>query len=115
MTRAAPAKNRKRSAQTAISSIAAPTGLPAFADSSRPSSSLEASSESAIFRRSRLRSWGVVCFHVWNAVSAAFTARSTSSFADAGTFAMTWPLAGFSTSSVSPDAASTNWPPMNCW
>ena len=31
MTRAAPAKNRKRSTQTAISSIAAPTGLPALA------------------------------------------------------------------------------------
>ena len=115
MTREAPAKNRKRSAQTVISSIAAPTGLPALADSSRPSSSAAASSESAILSRIRLRSWGVVFRHVWNAVSAALTARSTSSFADAGTLAMTWPFAGFSMSSVSPDAASTNWPPMNCW
>ena len=68
MTREAPAKNRKRSAQTVISSIAAPTGLPALADSSRPSSSAAASSESAIFSRIRLRSWGVVFRHVWNAV-----------------------------------------------
>ena len=36
MTRAAPAKNRKRSTQTVISSIAAPTGLPAFWLSRRP-------------------------------------------------------------------------------
>ena len=43
MTRAAPAKKRKRSAQTAISSMAAPTGLPALALSSRPSSSALAS------------------------------------------------------------------------
>jgi hypothetical protein len=50
----------------------------------------------------RLRSWGVVFLHVWNAVSAALTARSTSSADDAGTLAMTWPFAGFSMSSVSP-------------
>ena len=28
---------------------------------------------------------------------------------------MTLPSAGFSTSSVSPDAESTHSPPMNCW
>jgi hypothetical protein len=98
-----------------ISSIAAPTGLPALADSRRPISSAAASSESAIFSSSRLRSWGVVSFHVANACSAASTARSTSSLDDPGTLAMTSPLAGFSTSMVSPDAASTKSPPMNCW
>ena len=68
MTRAAPAKNRNRSTQTVISSIAAPTGLPALALSSRPISSAAASSESAILSRIRLRSWGVVFFQVANAV-----------------------------------------------
>ena len=77
--RAAPAKKRNRSTHTVISSIAAPTGLPAFWLSSRPSSSARASRASAIFRRSSERSWGVVFFHVANALSAAFTARSTSS------------------------------------
>ena len=112
--RAAPAKNRNRSTHTVISSIAAPTGLPAFWLSSRPSSSARASSESAILRRSRLRSCGVVFFQLWNAVSAASTARFTSSAADAGTLAMTWPFAGFSMSSVSPLAESTALPPIDC-
>ena len=39
ITRAAPAKKRRLSTTTGISSIAAPTGLPAFFDSRRPSSS----------------------------------------------------------------------------
>ena len=63
MTRAAPAKNRNRSAQTAISSMAAPTGLPALALSSRPSSSALASIASAILSISSERSCGVVFFH----------------------------------------------------
>ena len=114
-TRAAPAKNRNRSTQVRISSIAAPTGLPAFWLSSRPISSAAASSESAILSRIRLRSCGVVFFQVAYACSAALTARSTSSAALPGTLAITWPVAGFSTSMVSPEAASTKEPPMNCW
>ena len=63
----------------------------------------------------RLRSAGVECCHVSNAVAAAFAARSTSSAFDAWTRAMTVPSAGFSTSSSSPDAESTHSPPMSCW
>jgi hypothetical protein len=37
-----------------------------------------------------------------------------SSALDAWTLAMTLPSAGFSTSSVAPDAESTHSPPMNC-
>ena len=79
ITRAAPAKKRRLSTVTGISSIAAATGLPAFFDSRRPSSSARASSPSASFRRARLRSAGVVCCQVSKAVAAASTARSTSS------------------------------------
>ena len=114
MTRAAPAKKRNRSAQTPISSMAAPTGLPAFALSSRPSTSALASRASATLSSSSDRSCGVVFFQVSNAVAAAATARSTSSVELAGTLAMTWSLAGLMTSAVRPSAASTNSPPMNC-
>ena len=114
MTRAAPAKKRRLSTTTGISSIAAPTGLPAFFDSRRPSSSARASMASASLSSIPLRSAGVVCRQVSKAVAAAFAARSTSSAPDAWTLAMTLPSAGFSTSSVSPDAESTHSPPMNC-
>ena len=115
MTRHAPAKKRNRSDDVVISSIAAPVGLPVWLDSSRPSSSALASMMSAILSSARLRVWGVVSDQVSKAFAAASTARSTSAAADAGTVATTSPVAGFSTSSVSPDAASTHWPPMNCW
>ena len=45
---------------------------------------------------------GVVCFQVSNALSAASTARSTSSCELAGTLAMTSSLAGLTTSAVLP-------------
>jgi hypothetical protein len=113
--RAAPAKNRRLSTMTGISSMAAATGLPAFFDSRRPISSARASMASASLRSARLRSWGVVLPQVSKAASAAFAARSTSSAPEAWTLAMTVPSAGFSTSSVSPDAESTHSPLMNCW
>ena len=105
ITRAAPAKKRRLSTMTGISSIAAPTGLPALRLSRRPSSSARASIASASLSRARLRSWGVVCCHVSNALAAALTARSTSSGPEAWTWAITWPLAGFSTSRVWPVGA----------
>ena len=114
ITRHAPAKKRNRSAQTAISSIAAPTGLPALALSRRPSSSAFDLRASATLSRSSERSCGVVFFQVSNAVAAALTARSTSSAELAGTFAMGLSLAGLMTSAVRPSAASTNEPPMSC-
>ncbi len=95
--------------------MAAPTGLPAFWLSSRPISSARASIASASLSMSRLRSWGVVCCHVSKALAAASAARSTSAAPDAWTWAMTWPLAGFSTASVWPLALSTHAPSMNCW
>ena len=61
-----------------------------------------ASSASAILSSSSERSWGVVFFQVSKAVSAASTARSTSSAELAGTLAMTWSLAGLMTSAVAP-------------
>ena len=115
MTLHAPAKKRNRSELTDISSMAAPTGFPVWLDSSRPSSSAFASRMSAILSSARLRAWGVVRLHVSKAVSAASTARSTSTWPEDGTWATTVPSAGFSTASVSPDAASTHLPPMNCW
>ena len=115
ITRPAPAKKRRLSTTTGISSMAAPTGLPAFFDSSRPSSSARASIASASLSIIRLRSWGVVCCQVSKARAAALAARSTSSAPEAWTWAMTWPLAGFSTASVSPPALSTQAPSMNCW
>ena len=115
ITRQAPAKKRNRSELVAISSMAAPIGLPVWLDSSRPSSSAFASMMSAILSSARLRVWGVVRLQVSKAASAASTARSTSSWPEAGTCATTSSVAGFSTASVSPDAESTHWPPMNCW
>ena len=115
ITRQAPAKKRNRSDDVVISSIAAPVGLPVWLDSRRPSSSAFSSMMSAILSSARLRVWGVVSDHDSKAVAAASTARSTSAPLDAGTVATTSPVAGFSTSSVSPDAASIHWPPMNCW
>src|SRR5258706_362732 len=97
ITRAAPAKNRRLSTTAGTSSMAAPTGLPTFRDSSRPSSSARASIASASFRSIRLRSCGVVYCQVSNAAAADSTARSTSSSSDAGTEAMTVPSAGGST------------------
>jgi hypothetical protein len=38
-----------------------------------------------------------------------------SSAPPAETLAITSPVAGFSVSNVSPDAASANWPSMNAW
>ncbi len=70
---------------------------------------------SAILSSARLRVWGVVSDQLSNASAAASTARLTSSRPDAGTVATTSPEAGFSTSSVAPETASTHWPPMNCW
>src|SRR5436190_3774321 len=114
-SRAAPAKKRRLSTTTGTSSIAAPTGLPALRLSSRPISSPRASIASASLRRAFDRSPGVAAPHAGNAFAAAWTARSTSSAALLGTFAITWSLAGLITSSVSPDALSAHSPPMNCW
>ena len=62
-----------------------------------------------------MRSFGVLPFHSSHAFVAASTAFSTSSTFPRGTSAMTSPVAGFSTSIVSPDVESTNSPPMNCF
>jgi hypothetical protein len=72
---------------------------------------------SASFSSSSIRSFGVLSRHVCQAFSAAATARSTSSSPARGTSAITSPVAGFSTSMVSPERASTNSPSTNifCW
>ena len=114
MTRPAPAKKRRLSTTTGTSSIAAPTGLPVLRLSSRPISSARASRASASLSSRRLRSCGVECCQLSNAFAAALAARSTSSASEAGTCAMTWPLAGFSTARVLPLALSTQSPLMNC-
>ena len=64
-----------------------------------------------------MRSFGVLSRQVSHAFSAARTARSTSSSPPFGTSAITSPVAGFRTSIVSPERASTNAPSTNifCW
>ena len=61
-----------------------------------------------------MRSFGVFDCHSVHAFFAASTARSTSSAEPRGTSAITSPVAGFSTSIVSPLDDSTHSPPMNC-
>jgi len=61
-----------------------------------------------------MRSLGVLSRHSDQAFLAASTARSTSSADPRGTSAITSPVAGFSTSIVSPLDDSTHSPPMNC-
>src|SRR5919204_6726247 len=115
-TRAAPAKKRRLSTHTGISSFAYESGLPTFRDSSSASSSACSSIRSASFSSSSARSAGVESSHAGSAAFAAATARSTSSAPQRGTSAITSSVAGLMTSIVSPEAASTHSPPMNtCW
>src|SRR6266508_376121 len=114
-SRAAPAKKRMLSEETGISSRAAGSGLPTFCDSSSASSSACSSSRSASLSSASARSPGVVSSHSGSAFFAACTARSTSSAPARGTSAITSPVAGLSTSMVSPPAASTHSPPIQFW
>ena len=71
-TRAAPAKNRIWSTIGGISSaVVTAIGLPVFCDSRATSSSAFASMTSAILRRARWRSDGVLSRHVSKADAAA--------------------------------------------
>src|SRR5919201_3107198 len=114
-TRAAPAKKRRLSEQTGISSFAYASGLPTFRDSSSASSSACSSIASASFSNDSARSAGVVSSHWGSARFAAWTARSTSAAEARGTSAIVSPVAGLSTSIVSPPAASTHSPPIRLW
>ena len=109
--RAAPAKKRRLSAENGISSPAIAIGLPTFRDSSLDSSSAFSSIASASLSSSSIRSFGVLSSQSGSAFAAAPTARSTSSAPARGTSAITSPVAGFSTSIVSPESASTHSPP----
>src|SRR5436190_10385316 len=115
--RAAPAKNRRLSAQTGISSLAYESGLPTFSDSSSASSSVCSSIASASLSSASARSPGVVSSHSGSAFLAASTARSTSACVPLGTSAIVSPVAGFRTSIVPPSTASTHSPPTKffCW
>src|SRR5436190_8908567 len=110
--RAAPAKNRRLSAENGISSREAISGLPTFSDSSCASSSAFSSITSASLCRSSDRSFGVFSSHSGSTAFAASTARSTSFAPQRGTSAITSPVAGAITSIVSPDALSAQSPPM---
>ena len=79
----------------------------------RASSSIRGSSASATRARSRPRSRGIVRDQAGNASAAAFTARATSSTRPRGISATGRRCAGSSTSSTSPDALSTHFPPIN--
>src|SRR6185503_8380820 len=109
--RAAPAKKRRLSEQTGISSRAYVSGLPTLRDSIPASSSAFSSRTSASFRSSSARSAGVDSSHSGSACPAASTAASTSAAVQAGTSAIVSPVAGFSTSIVPPSAASVQLPP----
>ena len=111
--RPAPAKNRSVSLTAGISSSKkALRGLPASAASRSEISSACSSRMSASFSIALARSAGVVAAHPGKAAFAAATARFTSSSDESGMSAITSPLAGFVTSSVSPLAASTDSPSM---
>jgi hypothetical protein len=113
MTRPAPAKKRRLSTMNGISSSKkALRGLPASAASRSDSSCACSSSRSASSLRAAARSPGVVRAHPSKAPFAAATARFTSSSPESGISAITSPLAGFTTSSVAPSAASTSSPSM---
>jgi hypothetical protein len=58
------------------------------------------------------RSRGATLRHVVNASSAAASAASASALVASATVAMTWPVAGSSTSIVPPSEASRHAPPM---
>src|SRR5579884_3923406 len=109
--RAAPAKKRRLSTQTGISSRAYESGLPTLRDSSSASSSAFSSSASASLSSASARSPGVVSSHSGSALLAAATARSTSASVPRGTSAIVSPVAGFSTGIVPPSTASTQSPP----
>src|SRR5881392_2929430 len=109
--RAAPAKKRRLSAQTGISSLAYESGLPTFTDSSSASSSVCSSIASASLSSASARSPGVVSSHSGSAFFAASTARSTSASVPLGTSAIVSPVAGFRTSIVPPSTESTHSPP----
>ena len=89
-----------------------PIGLPQFSDSSAMNSSARASMASAIRKRASERSFGVESRHPSNAAAAAFIAVSTSVADDSGAVAYCSPVAGFTTPSVRPSAASTYLPSM---
>src|SRR6266550_3639913 len=110
--RAAPAKKRRLSAENGISSREAISGFPTFCDSSWASSSACSSITSASECSSSERSFGVLSSHSGSTCFAAATARSTSSAPHRGTSAITSPVAGLTTSIVSPDALSTQSPAM---
>src|SRR3954471_16036741 len=110
-TRAAPAKKRKWSAETGISSRAYESGLPTFCDSSSASSSALSSIADANPSSASARSAGVVSSQSGSAFFAASTARSTSACVPRGTSAIVSPVAGFRTSIVPPSTASTHLPP----
>src|SRR6185369_8533262 len=109
--RAAPAKKRRLSEHTGISSFAYASGLPTFRDSIAASSSAFASMTSARFSSSSARSAGVESSHSGSAAPAASTAASTSAAVHAGTSAIVSPVAGLITSIVPPSAASVHLPP----
>src|SRR5918999_1025302 len=109
--RAAPAKKRRLSAQTGISSRADGSGLPTFRDSSSASSSACSSIRSASRSKIWARSPGVVSSHSGSASTAASTARSTSACVPSGTSPIISPVAGFTISATPPSTASTQRPP----
>ena len=110
--RAAPAKKRRLSTITGISSLAtAARGLPAFRASRRASSSPFSSKRSAIASSAFERSAGVVCDQEANALRAAATASWTSSGVELAACASSSPVAGLRIASLSP-SESTSCPSM---
>ena len=92
-------------------------GLPPSSESRSASSSRFASSRSAKRRRTSLRSAGARRDQrpSSNARRAAATAASMSAAPPDAIVAIGWPVAGFSVTNVSPDAASRNCPSMNAF
>src|SRR3954451_1425987 len=110
--RAAPAKKRRLSTTTGISSdFTSSSGLPTLSDSSRANSSAFSSIASAILRSAVARSCGVVYPHESNASYAALTAASTSLGPDFGAVAICSSFAGLRIGSVPCSASPRSSPP----
>ena len=88
------------------------TGLPTFSHSSSDSSATFSSTMSATLWRISLRSRGVLADHSGKAAAAACTAASTSAAELDATSPITFPVAGFTTSSVAPSMDGWNFPLM---
>ena len=88
------------------------TGLPLSIDSASASASISHSINDTSRSNTTNLSSAEVADHAGKAALAASTARFTSRESESGIWEYTSPVAGLKLSRWSPDAASSNWPPI---